>query len=113
MAADDIYDRHSQPERDMPVTDIAWYEHFDEALAVARQKQRILLAKPIGQGLICRDGIEIWSPGPNYTRAVALSDPAVATLINEKFVAVRFSLWLTGDGTDESGRKYLDGRKYC
>jgi formylglycine-generating enzyme required for sulfatase activity len=95
------------------VADIGWHEHFDDALAIARRTKRILLAKPIGQGLVVRDGIEHWAPGPNYTRAVALSDPAVATLINEHFVPVRFSLQLVGAGTDETGQRFIREEEYC
>jgi hypothetical protein len=43
-----------------PVVDIAWYEHFDEAAEAVRRKNCILLAKPAGQGLICRNGVELW-----------------------------------------------------
>src|SRR2546423_15599935 len=95
-----------------PIDDIAWYDNFDQALEVAREKKRILLAKPVGQGLIQRDGVEYWCPGANYARAVALSDPATVSLINDKFVAVRFALWVNGDGTDLSGLKFINGHHY-
>lgn len=43
-----------------PVADITWYEHLDEAAEAARRKNRILLVKPAGQGLVCRGGVEFW-----------------------------------------------------
>ncbi len=95
-----------------PVDDIAWYDRFDDALDLARRRHRILLAKPAGQGLIQRGGVEFWCPGANYQRAVALSDPAVVSLINDRFVAVRFALWINGDGTDLSGLKFISGHQY-
>ena len=42
------------------LADVAWLEHYDEAREIARQKRRMILAKPAGQGLRRIGDQEFW-----------------------------------------------------
>jgi hypothetical protein len=44
----------------MPVADVAWLEHYDQAREIARRTRRMILAKPAGQGLRRVGKQEFW-----------------------------------------------------
>ncbi len=44
----------------MPVSDVAWLEHYDDARERARKERRMILAKPAGQGMRRIDSQEFW-----------------------------------------------------
>src|SRR3954469_21714126 len=88
----------------MRICDIVWFEHLEEAQQVARAQRRPLALKALGQGT---NEKEDWCPAASATRGLALSDPSVATLLHDRFVPVRFSMWMVGPGTDPAGRDFV------
>lgn len=39
----------------MPILDIEWMEHLDDAFAEAKRLQRLIVVKPAGQGIGVKD----------------------------------------------------------
>jgi hypothetical protein len=44
----------------MPIADVDWLEHYEDARARARESGRMILAKPAGQGMCRIDKQEFW-----------------------------------------------------
>jgi hypothetical protein len=44
----------------MPVADVRWLAHYEEARELARRTRRMILAKPAGQGMRCVGEQEFW-----------------------------------------------------
>jgi formylglycine-generating enzyme required for sulfatase activity len=84
--------------------DIRWRGRLSDGLAEAAERRLMVVVKPAGQGADRDD----WCPGATRMRAVSLSDPEAAWLIENAFIPVRFGMTLSGGPeSDEEGRAFV------
>jgi len=81
--------------------DVRWAPNYAAALEEAKRRRVPLMLKALGQGTTPDYD---WCPAGSVTRAFAFSDPNIAALLNEKFVNVKFSMWIRGPDTDAAPR---------
>jgi formylglycine-generating enzyme len=85
------------------VKDVSWGTSLELVRERARELRRPIVIKPLNQG----GAGDQWCPAASYTRAIALADPRVATLIEDRFVPMVVSLQLVGDYQDAAARELV------